>query len=72
MTTIKQLLAPAKSYQLKFSGKIYNDFRLKHNRIKFYFVNQNADSTPGLCFEFKTNTQPRRLSLRTIALHTGR
>ena len=45
MTTIKQLRALAKSYQLKFSGKIYNDFRLKHNRIKFYFVNQDADST---------------------------
>ena len=45
MTTIEQLLALAKSYQLKFSGKIYNDFWLNHNRFIFYFVNQDADST---------------------------
>ena len=34
MTTIEQLRALAKSYRLNFSGKIYNDFRLKHNRIR--------------------------------------
>ena len=45
MTTIEQLLALAKSYQLEFSGKIYNDFWLNHNRFMFYFVNQDADST---------------------------
>ena len=48
MTTLtlrSQLRALAKSYRLEFSGKIYNDFWLNHNRFMFYFVNQDADST---------------------------
>lgn len=67
LTLRSQLRALAKSYGLQYS-KLYNDFRVKHERFKFYNVNPSSESTRWFLLRLQNEYPHATVRMVTIPL----